>query len=132
MKVVIDTNVLVSGMLTVHGNSASILNLLLNGELVILYDERIVGEYEQVLGRKKFGFDPGDIKNLLNFIHYFGEPVSANPVPFVLQDAGDLPFLEVAETVPADFLITGNLKDYPTSGTKTRILSPQDFLGRLR
>lgn len=128
IKVVIDTNILVSGLLTLEGNAAAILNLLFNGKITLLYDERILREYTHVLARKKFRFDPNDVNNLIQFIRYFGEAVSANPVSFVLQDKGDLPFLEVAETVPADFLITGNLKDCPNTNTKTCILSPFDFL----
>lgn len=130
MNVVIDTNVIVSGLLTAHGNAAVILNLLLNREINILYDHRILEEYEQVLGRKKFGFDLTDIRHLVELIKTSGHSVFANPTSFTLKDKGDVPFLEVAETGLAHFLITGNLKDYPEKHPEISIVAPAYFIKR--
>ena len=56
MKVVPDTNVIISGLINVDGTPAQIVNLLINGRITLLYDGRILQEYAEVLNRKKFGF----------------------------------------------------------------------------
>jgi putative PIN family toxin of toxin-antitoxin system len=56
MRVVIDTNILVSGLFTPSGNSTRILSLALNWKLVPLCNVSILEEYRAVLGRPKFAF----------------------------------------------------------------------------
>lgn len=56
MDIILDTNILVSAMINPKGLPAKILNLVLNGRLTILYDNLIIGEYREVLRRKKFNF----------------------------------------------------------------------------
>ena len=56
MKVVIDTNVIVSGLLTPFGNSAEIVRMITSGKLNLCFDARILTEYEEVLKRPKFKF----------------------------------------------------------------------------
>ena len=57
MKIVLDTNVLVSGLINPKGVPAKILNLMLNEKIIVLYDNRILREYETVLSRRKFRFE---------------------------------------------------------------------------
>ena len=56
MRIVLDTNVLVSGLLNPDGAPGRLLDLILGGRLQILYDDRILGEYSDVLARPQFGF----------------------------------------------------------------------------
>jgi len=56
MNVVVDTNVIVSALINANGIPARILSLVLNGNIKILYDNRIIFEYINVLSMKKFGF----------------------------------------------------------------------------
>lgn len=67
---VIDTNVWVSALLTHNDTSPTerIFKLLFNGEIVALYNDEIMAEYEEVLSRKKFKFPPKDIEDLLGYI----------------------------------------------------------------
>ena len=57
MRFVIDSNVVVSAMLSPHAPPAQVIRLALQGDLGLLYDGRILAEYREVLMRPKFGFD---------------------------------------------------------------------------
>jgi putative PIN family toxin of toxin-antitoxin system len=131
MRVVIDTNVLVSGLLSPYGAAAEIVRMLVAGSLELLYDARIVSEYEEVLSRPKFAFDKANIGHLIEFIIHFGVPVSAAPLSRHLPDKDDEPFLEVAIAGKGECLITGNSAHYPIrSRFKIRVLTPREFLNR--
>ncbi len=108
MRVVLDTNVLVSALLSPEGPPAAIINATLDGTLTALVDNRILFEYEDVLQRERFGFNPQDVRAFLDFFRHESEYVSATPVQLTLNDPDDLPFYEVAKTAKADYLITGN------------------------
>lgn len=126
MRVVIDTNVLVSGLLNPHGAPGRIVDLMLAGDLVPLFDDRVLSEYRDVLHRPRFAFDADEVEALLDYIETFGEHVVAGPLAVTLPDADDLPFLEVAEAARADALMTGNTRHFvPISGkTSVTIMAP--------
>lgn len=129
MRVVIDTNVLVSGLLSPYGASAEIVRMAVAGSLEILYDARIISEYEEVLSRSKFSFNKAHISYLMGYIAQYGIPVSSAPLSRHLPDVGDEPFLEVAIAGKGDCLITGNLAHYPIKARrKIRIITPRQFL----
>lgn len=131
MIVVLDTNLLVSGFLRPHSKPATVLRLVATGALRIAYDERILAEYRDVLGRPKFPFSPEQIKVFLDQIEADGVPVAALPLSVVLPDPDDAPFLEVAVAARADALITGNTRHYPARARHgIPILDPADFLER--
>ncbi len=125
MKVVIDTNVLVSGLINMDGTPAQVVNLLLNGRLTLLYDSRILREYTEVLGRKKFAFGRRAILPLLDYIKGEGEYVAANPTDTPFGDVDDKMFYEVAKTGNARCLVTGNSDHYPPEEV---IKSPREFV----
>lgn len=131
MKIVLDTNVLVSALLTRDGPAARILDAVLAGRLFLVFDDRILQEYEEVLHRKRFGFEPEDIKTLLDFIRFEGEEVVAPPLKITLPDPDDLIFVEVAIAGRADALVTGNKKHYPEGCCGViPVISPSEFLSR--
>lgn len=125
MRVVLDTNVLVSALLSPAGPPAAIVNASLDGTLAVLIDNRILFEYDDVLGRTKFRFDPRDARAFLEFFRREGEYVSATASPVTTKDPADLPFLEVAWAAKADYLIAGNTKHYPD---RDWIVSARHFL----
>src|SRR5215469_16526698 len=98
MRVVIDTNVIVSGILNPHGSPGRIVNALLSEAITALHDERILSEYREVLLRPVFGFSSSDVEVVLDFVESAGEHVSAEPLSLILPDRNDLPFLEVASS----------------------------------
>jgi uncharacterized protein len=128
--VVLDTNVLVSGLLRADGPPGRVVDLVTAGRLTVLYDDRIVGEYDEVLHRPRFDFEPRAVHAILTQIRADGEHVSAEPLAVVLPDPDDLPFFEVAVAGAARALITGNAPHYkPTKGAHhVPIRSPRDFI----
>ena len=128
MRVVLDTNVLVSGLLNPNGPPASILNLIVTGRITLLYDSRIIYEYSEVLCREKFGFKSGWIDGLIAYFYHEGEYISASPTREGFRDDDDRMFYEVAVSGKADFLVTGNMNHFPKD---SRIVSPRDFIAKL-
>lgn len=133
MRVVIDTNVLVSGVINPHGPPGRIVDAALAEAFTVLYDDRIMSEYRAVLRRPAFGFLRADVDALLHFIEVAGEPTVARHLTVVLPDATDLPFLEVASGGRADALISGNVKHFkPRRGRHdVDVCTPADFFTRL-
>ena len=132
MIVVVDTNVLVSGLLSAHGAPARVLDLLSRGDLTAAYDDRIAAEYGQVLARPRFGFHPEAVAHLLDYLLAEGLPLVPRPLPAVLPDPGDQPFWEVAVEAAAP-LITGNLKHFPAEVCAgIEVLAPATFIKQWR
>lgn len=131
MRVVIDTNVLVSGLLSPYGAPGRIVNMVVSGALDVCYDARVITEYREVLLRPKFSFERQYVGFIIEYIECFGVPLSAKPLSRRLRDPDDEAFLEVATAGGAEALITGNAAHYPLKGkSATRILSPRQFLSR--
>jgi len=129
MRIVLDTNVLVSGLLQPLGPSGQIVRLVSSGELALCHDPRILVEYREVLFREKFRFDPERVLALLEEIMAGGIPVAARPLAIRLPDPDDEPFLEVALTGQVQSLVTGNVKHYPTEARHgVEVLPPRIFI----
>ena len=133
MRAVIDTNVLVSGVLNPHGPPGRIVDGILAQSFVMLYDDRILAEYRAVLARPVFGFRRAEVEALVHFAAATGESVVAASLAVVLPDPDDLPFLEVAAAARADALVTGNVRPFkPRQGSHSvNVCTPADFLRRL-
>lgn len=133
MKIVLDTNVLVSGLIQPFGPSGQIVRLVADGELAVCHDSRILTEYREVLLREKFRFDPERVDALLDEIRASGIPVAARPLGVRLPDPDDEPFLEVALTGGIQYLVTGNGKHYPAEARHgVEVLSPRAFIELFR
>jgi len=129
LKIVIDTNIIVSGLISPYGRPADILRLLLSGEVIICYDARIISEYRAVLHRPKFGFDRCKIEVILDYIENFGEIVTAIPLKKSLPDPDDNPFLEVAISGQVNFLVTGNKRHYIKEYCENiQVVTPLEFI----
>lgn len=126
MLVVVDTNVLTSGLMTPFGKAARIIDMVLGGELHILYDDRVLSEYREVLLRPKFSFKEKDVDSLLAFIEAEGMKVTCTPIDYPHVDKDDIPFIEVAMAGKAEALITGNKRHF--KGKSLNIMTPDEFL----
>ena len=113
MRIVLDTNVLVSALLSPTGKPSQVFQRFLRGEFVLCYDERIMHEYEQVLKRPKFHFDQEQVKTILGYIRLVGLDVTAPAMDIPFADEYDKKFYEVAKFAEA-ILVTGNLKHFPS------------------
>lgn len=125
--VVLDTNILVSALLSPFGQPARVLDLVLTGEVRLAFDDRLMAEYREVLARPKFGFRQEDVQALIDYLLAEGEPVVALPLFVTLPDSDDLPFLEVAAQANA-VLVTGNKAHYQGAPTIAVVLTPREFL----
>jgi len=124
MKAVLDTNILVSALLTPNGNPARILDYVLNGTVVMCYDSRLIAEYLEVLLQPKFAFNQKAINQVIDFILHSGVSVVPEPSTIYFEDHDDKKFYEVAKSVQA-FIITGNIKHFPA---EPMIVTPAEFL----
>lgn len=132
--IVLDTNVLVAGLLNPHGAPGRLVDLVIAGEVRVAYDDRVLAEYREVLARPKFLFDPRDVQEVLRCLSSDAVAVVARPSGATLPDPDDLPFLEVATAALADALVTGNLRHFPPRSRPPvlRVEAPAAFLRRLR
>ena len=136
MLIVLDTNVLVSGLLRPFGTPARVLDQVISNTVQVAFDDRILDEYIEVLSRPKFGFSGMQIKALVDHIRLNGQHVVAAPLPpESFPDPGDIPFAEVAVSAPVQVLVTGNLDHFELlERYGVSVLSPREFiesLGRL-
>ncbi len=133
MKLVLDTNVIVSGFLSPHGAPAQILYRVTQGEFQLLYDVRMLQEYRDVLARKEFDLPADAVQQFLKRVEEEGHLIIPRPLAHRLPDLDDEPFLEVALEAGAKVLVTGNLRHFPKSACgPVSVLSPNALLDRLR
>ena len=129
MDIVIDTNVLVAGLLSPFGACGEIVRMVSGGKLSLSFDARILSEYNEVLRRPRFGFEEEKIAALLDYIVYSGQAVAPSPLSHSLPDPDDTPFLEVTLASQAVCLVTGNQKHFPAARCQgAKVLSPSEFL----
>ncbi|MBR6190722.1 MAG: putative toxin-antitoxin system toxin component, PIN family [Prevotella sp.] len=124
---VIDTNVIVSAMLTRHSDAATakILNAIIENEITALYNDEIIQEYKEVLHRKKFGFPKQIIDKIIERIHKQGISTTRTQNDEVFPDPKDVVFYEVAMSKEDAYLVTGNIKHFPQ---KPIIVTPAEML----
>jgi len=129
VNIVLDTNVLVSGLLNPHGAPGQIVRLVAAGDIILCHDARIIDEYRRVLQYEKFQFDEALAANLIDEIKASGIPVAAKPLGFALPDPEDEKFLEVAIAGGVVCLVTGNIRHYKTPKfASVKIIKPADFI----
>jgi len=132
MKVVADTNVLISGLFW-EGNERKLLKMFKTEELANVISPQIIDELEDVLSRKKFNLTKKEIESAVEQVFSFSRFV--HPVfesDAVKQDISDNRILECAVSGNADYIISGDkhlldLKEY--EGIK--ILNAKTFLSNV-
>lgn len=132
IRLVLDTNVVVSGVLSPYGPCAALLASVLNDQAILFLDARIFAEYREVLARPKFALPQGAVHALLQGLHDLSTWVLPPSLPpDQLPDPDDLPFLELALASEA-ILVTGNLRHFPAkSRCGAEVLDPAQALRRV-
>ena len=129
---VIDTNVLVSALLSQHDDAATVqvIQRIIMGQVIPVYSNVIMSEYRAVLNRRKFAFSENAIELLLSFFEKFGVLSLPEHLDIQLPDMKDLPFYEIVMDKREEnaFLVTGNLKHFPR---KSFIVTAREFLSIL-
>lgn len=129
---VIDTNVLVSALLSSKNDTATVqvFGKVITGEIIPVYSNVITKEYREVLSRKKFGFSGDLIEYLLSAIEKYGILVDPSPSGITFLDMKDVPFYEVVLEKRNDnaYLVTGNIRHFPK---EPFIVTPRELLNIL-
>lgn len=123
---VFDTNVLVSALLTKRTDSPTVLLLdyVLDGKIVLLYNEAIIREYDEVLHRNHFDFPDGRIQELIELVK---TGLQLDPVESeeTFPDEDDRVFYEVALSKEDGYVVTGNTKHFPKTPI---VVTPAEML----
>ncbi len=112
---VVDTNVIVSALLSHYSDAATslMLDYLFKGMIIPLYNEEILSEYSNVLHRGKFRFPEELISMVLKVVTDKGISSERVRSGEILPDSKDVVFYEVALSKDDAYLVTGNIKHFP-------------------
>jgi putative PIN family toxin of toxin-antitoxin system len=124
ISVVLDTNVLVSALLSPLGNPAKIYRMFLTQTLKVVYSAGILVEYNDVLFRARLQIPIDDATKVIGAIQKHGERIEPAPSTHNMVDEDDRVFYDTAKSAEA-YLVTGNKKHYPDEAF---ILTPTGFL----
>jgi putative PIN family toxin of toxin-antitoxin system len=128
LRVVYDTNVIVSAVLKPGSIPASLVALAMEGSVTLFLTEEILQEYKDVLKRPVFGFHPSAVNAFLNDLEQASKIVYPTRRVASALDEPDNRFLECAEEAKANYLVTGNKKHFPFPELKgTKIVSPAEL-----
>lgn len=135
-RVVVDTNVLVSGLIQRSYPYLIINNLFVEGKIELCISDELLLEYYSVFQRKKFSRYP-DFSNGAEILIAGIEAKSRKFIPrnklAIIPDKGDNKLLELAEECKANYLITGNTNDFKLKKYKsTRIVTPKEYWEKFR
>lgn len=120
MRLVVDTNIIVSALLSSESKAFHLLSDVLDGKYIVLISEEIFKEYEDVLSRDKFGFDSDIINFLLNWFRENAVWVEVLESDAPMKDEKDRVFYDLAKSCKAR-LVTGNIKHYPVDELVTAL-----------
>lgn len=128
IRVVLDTNVVVSALLASDGLPATILDLTLQGKVSAALSQPILAELELVLRRPRFGFEPRKIGSFLALFKSRAKLASPKKaLNLCRKDPSDNRFLECAEAAKTEFLITGNKSHFPLRYRNIIVVTPREF-----
>jgi putative PIN family toxin of toxin-antitoxin system len=131
VRIVLDTNVVVSGLLSGARPPGQILDRVVTGEFHPCVDDRLLAEYDDVLHRPRLKLDPRRVETFLAFVRESAVHVTCPTSDITLPDPDDVALLEVAISAAAQCLITGNLKHFPEDQRAgVLVMSPAEFIAR--
>ncbi len=124
---VFDTNVLVSAMITHNSDSATVrvIEQVVKGRVIPLFNDDILLEYQEVLHRSKFNLREEDVLNMLDLFVDTGCWAGREATDIQFSDADDIVFFEVAMSKDDAFLITGNIRHFPKT---PKVVTPAEML----
>lgn len=128
LRLVIDTNVLVSAALKPTSLQRTAFLLAITKPARLYVSQPILDEYTEVLARPELQIRKGFRLQLLQLIKNHSHVVVPSRRLEVTSDPDDNMFLECADSARADYLITGNQRHFPTFWKKTKIISARDFI----
>ena len=128
LRLVIDTNVLVSAAIKPAGLQRTVLLLAMTKPARWYVSRPILEEYREVLCSSGVRIRKGPRRQLLQLIKNKSHVVARTPRLEVTHDPDDNMFLECADAARADYLVTGNQKHFPRFWKKTKVITPREFV----
>ena len=132
LKIVLDTNVLVSGLLKPNSPPEIVLSHIFDEQIQVYFSKDILDEYRGVLVRDKFRkkLNHSKVMSFLDQLQTHGCLISPDVrLQVIKDDPADNKFLECSVEAPADFFVTGNKKHFSfTRFRGTRIVTPKEFI----
>ncbi len=130
-RLVLDTNVVVSGLLNPAGSPGNLLEAVETRLVIPVLSEAILDEYRRVLPRPRFRLKKDEVFYLVDSFVSLGLLIDpAMDFEFSSKDVSDKPFYAAALAARCP-LVTGNSRDYPESGP-VEVLTPRDAVERLQ
>ena len=128
LRLVVDTNIVVSAALKPDGLQRSVLLLAITKPARLYVSKAILTEYRDVLSRPELKIRKGLRQQLLDLIRKRAHLVAPAWTVQVTNDPKDNMFLECADAAHADYLVTGNVRHFPRFWKKTKIITSREFL----
>lgn len=131
VKIVLDTNVFISGFLSPQNPPGRIILYLTEpGLLKLIISDEIFDEYKNVMKRKKFNMERAKINYALRLIQEIAITVNPKKKLTIVQDVADNKFFECALEGKAEYIITGDIKHIQKlkEYKNIKIVSPSGFL----
>ena len=128
LRLVIDTNILVSAAIKPDGLQRTVLLLATTKPATLYISEAIFAEYREVLMRPELRIRKGLRQQLLQLIRSRSHSVKPSRALLVTKDPDDNKFLECADAARADYLVTGNARHFPKFWKKTKVITSREFL----
>lgn len=128
IRIVLDTNIIVSALLRPESVPAEVLLLALSLELQLCISNKVFAEYEEVIQRPHLKRPRNVTEQTLSAIQKAAHWVRPMARVDVCSDEDDNIFLECAEAAHADYLVTGNLRHFPSQWKRTRVISPRELI----
>jgi len=128
LRLVIDTNVLISAALKPEGLQRAVLLLAITRPARLYVSRPILAEYRSVLGRPELRIRKGLRQQLLQLIKNHSYTVAPTRHLEVTSDPDDNIFLECADAAGADYLVTGNPRHFPRFWKKTKVVTSREFI----
>ena len=128
LRLVIDTNAVVSAALKPEGLQRTVVLLAMTKPARWYVSDAIMSEYTTVLARPEFKIRRSLRQQLLQLIKNHARVVTPSRPLQVTSDPGDDMFIECADAARADYLLTGNQRHFPKFWKNTKIISSSEFL----
>lgn len=128
LRLVIDTNVLISAAIKPTGLPRTVLLLAMTKPARLYISSPILKEYSDVLARRELRIRRGLQHQLLQLIKNKSHLVDSTRSVEATRDPDDNIFVECADAARADYLITGNQKHFPRYWKTTKVITPAEFL----
>ena len=128
LRLVIDTNIVISAALKPEGLQRTVLLLAITKPARMYVSEAIVAEYREVLARPELKIRKGLRQQLLDLIKKQAQIVKPSHSLKIAKDPDDDKFLECADVARADYLVTGNQRHFPKFWKKTKVITSREFI----